>query len=145
MISRWLLAAGIGAFSVAGFIAGCRGETNSRPTGSAPYVTPNQSITSGPAVDNTGSNKRDDGSTMTPMDQGLGEEDIAMTRTIRAAVIADSSVSVNGQNVKIITKDRHVTLRGPVASAAERTTIVGIATAKAGVGMVNDHLDVVAR
>jgi len=47
------------------------------------------------------------------------------------------------KNVKIITVDGMVTLRGPVQSASERTTIAEMATTAAGTGHVHDQLEIV--
>ena len=97
------------------------------------------------SVDNAAKNKRDDGTTTTPLDQGLGEEDTAITQAVRKAVLAEKNMSVNAQNVKIITKDGAVTLRGPVATGAERATIADLAQKIAGVRMVYNQLEVVSQ
>ncbi len=107
---------------------------NSRPLGTDHPV----------AADNTGRNARDDGSTVTPVDQGNSETDIAITREIRQAVVANKGISVKGHNVKIITKDAVVTLRGPVESESERTTITGIAEKVPNVKTVINHLEIAA-
>jgi hyperosmotically inducible protein len=46
-----------------------------------------------------------------------------LTKTIRQALIADKSLSTYGHNVKIITMDGSVTLKGPVHSEAEKQNI----------------------
>ena len=74
------------------------------------------------AADNTKVNERDrDDRTLTAMDQGNGEHDVKITQQIRQSVMDDDSLSFNAKNVKIITVDGKVTLRGPVASSKERT------------------------
>src|SRR5687768_13853172 len=66
-------------------------------------------------ADNTDRNKRDrDNATLTPGDQGNTKEDIEVTRQIRRALMKDKSLSTTAKNIKIITKDGAVTLRGPV-------------------------------
>ena len=55
------------------------------------------------------------------MDQGGSEADTAITQQIRKAVVAQDNLSTDAKNVKIITRDGVVTLRGPVASAKEKT------------------------
>ena len=72
---------------------------------------------------NTGLNKRDrDLDTKTPIDQNENQTDVSTTADIRKRVVAREGLSINAQNVKIITADGKVTLRGPVASAEEKKT-----------------------
>src|SRR5262245_35301746 len=78
--------------------------------------------------DNTGRNERDQSSaTLTPEDQSSKPADVELTRRIREAVVADQSLSTNAHNIKIITLNGRVTLRGPVASDQERAKIVATA------------------
>ncbi len=53
----------------------------------------------------------------------------------------DADLSVNASNVKIITNDGVVTLRGPVSSAAEKASVVRIVGGIDGVKRVEDHLE----
>jgi osmotically-inducible protein OsmY len=96
-----------------------------------------------PKPDNTGVNRRDaDGElTSTPVDQGQSPKDIETTAAIRKRV-TDTEISVNGQNVKIITKDGKVILRGPVETEDEKQMIERIALEIAGEGKVENHLEV---
>lgn len=90
---------------------------------------------------NTGINVRDrDDSTKTPLDQHENEADIKITADIRSRVIA-ANVSVDAQNVKIITQDGKVTLRGPVHTALEKEKIELIATEVAGKDNVVSQLE----
>ena len=67
----------------------------------------NESATSEP--DNTAVNVRDrDTSTKTPIDQNENQADIDITAKIRKEVV-DTKMSVNAQNVKIITQNGKVT------------------------------------
>ena len=92
--------------------------------------------------DNTKINKRDtDSAALTPIDQGENESDLKVTQKIRQAVMADGSLSFTAKNVKIITVNGKVTLRGPVKTAAERTSIDGAARKVAGAGMVDNQLE----
>ena len=116
--------------------------TSSNGASYSPSTTPNPAVAADKPADNTGKNARDDGSTATPLDQGSSAGDIAITKGIRTAVMADKSLSVNAQNVKIITKDGVVTLRGPVANEAERTTIVNLAQKVEAVKVVHNQLEV---
>ena len=97
------------------------------------------------APDNTAVNERDaDGDTLTPFDQGQSAADVERTAEIRRQVLATEGMSVNARNVKVITNDGNVTLRGPVASADEKASIARIAVAVAGEGNVTDQLEVAA-
>ena len=99
--------------------------------------------TSKHAADNTGANKRDaGGANPTSMDQGNSKADLDITQAIRKAVVADDSLSTKAENVKIITLDGVVTLRGPVKSAAEKETIGRLAQAAAGVLRVDNQLEI---
>jgi hyperosmotically inducible protein len=93
--------------------------------------------------DNTVVNERDaEGTTKTPLDQSNEESDIDQVAEIRSKVLEIDDLSVIGRNVKIITEAGRVTLRGPVASEAERKAIVDVATGVAGAGNVDDQLEI---
>jgi len=93
--------------------------------------------------ENTRINLRDrDSDAVTPFDQGNSEADIQRTAQIRREVVALDTVSSTAKNVKIITKDGHVTLRGPVDSADEKKTIREIAARVATEEHVTDELEV---
>lgn len=95
------------------------------------------------APDNSGRNTRDsEGDTLTPGDQGDSEADVALTQKIRQKVVADDSLSMLAHNVKIITVDGVVTLRGPVESPKEKERIAAVAKEIAGAGKVKDNLEV---
>lgn len=94
-------------------------------------------------ADNTARNRRDkDGNTLTAGDQGNSAGDIAITANIRKAVLARDGLSVNAQNVKIITLDGRVTLRGPVNSEEEKTIIAEIAGGVVEASAVDNQLEV---
>jgi len=98
------------------------------------------------APDNTGRNVRDrDGDTLTPGDQSSDPADVELTRRIREAVVDDKSLSTTAHNIKIITVNGVVTLRGPVASAQEKTKIVDKAQKLAGAKQVENKLEVAAQ
>jgi len=82
--------------------------------------------------------------TLTPVDQGNSKADVSMTAQIRKDVVAAKSLSVNAQNVKIITNGGKVTLRGPVNTAEEKRLIGEIATRYAQPGNVDNQLEVKA-
>jgi hyperosmotically inducible protein len=96
-------------------------------------------------ADNTGRNERDQsGATRTPGDQSNSEPDMRITQTLRKNIVADKDLSTNAHNVKIITVDGTVTLRGPVASAEEKARIDREARAVAGVKKVDNQLEIAA-
>ncbi|WP_024297797.1 BON domain-containing protein [Methylomicrobium lacus] len=97
------------------------------------------------ALDNTGRNVRDKSdATLTPEDQMENESDITITATIRQAVVKDELLSVNAQNIKIITRNGVVTLRGPVKSEAESMKLQQIAKQTPGVVQVDNQLENIA-
>jgi len=98
-----------------------------------------------PAADNTERNRRDsDGSTVTPEDQSGRPEDRQLTQSIRQAIMKDSSLSMTAKNVKIITANGTVTLRGPVNSTEEMKKVNDLAKAAAGSTPVHNQLEVKA-
>lgn len=97
-------------------------------------------------ADNTKKNERDqDGSTKTPGDQAENKGDIEITANIRKAVVGDDVLSMSAKNVKIITAQGVVTLRGPVETAEEKTKIAQLAKDTAGVTRVDDQLEIAAK
>jgi osmotically-inducible protein OsmY len=92
-----------------------------------------QSTPAQPKPDNTAVNKRDrNPGEATADQQKINPADRALTATIRSAVTADKSLSTYAHNVKIISQDGTVTLKGPVRSNAEVKSIVSKAAASAG-------------
>src|SRR5487761_2230506 len=71
--------------------------------------------------DNTKVNK---GETTTADQQKGNLPDRQLTQAFRKAVIADKSLSTYAHNVKIISQNGSVTLKGPVRSEDEKKTIV---------------------
>ena len=97
------------------------------------------------ALENTEVNVRDkDNATLTPEDQKENESDIKITAAIRQAIIKNESLSVNAQNVKIITRNGVVTLRGPVESKKESKKLKKIAKHTPGVLKVDNQLEIKA-
>src|SRR2546422_6039779 len=95
------------------------------------------------APDNSGRNVRDrNDQTKTAGDQSENEADRTISQNIRQAVTADDSLSTNAKNVKIITNDGTVTLRGPVKSEKEKAEIEAKAKQVAGVKRVDNQLEV---
>jgi hyperosmotically inducible protein len=98
-----------------------------------------------PAADNTNKNQRDrSGETATSGDQSNSQEDVQITAAIRRAVVGDKSLSMTAKNVKIITANGTVTLRGPVNNDAEKTKIAELAQSAAGNAKIDNQLEVKA-
>ncbi len=95
------------------------------------------------APDNSEINKRDqDPSAVTPESQSSDRADIETTRRIRKELTDDDSLSTLAKNIKIITQQGKVTLRGPVNSPDEKAKIAKKAEQVAGAGKVDDELEV---
>lgn len=93
--------------------------------------------------DNTGRNSRDrDNQTKTSGDQSENEADRKITQDIRSALTSDDSLSTDAKNVKVITSDGTVTLRGPVKNDKEKTQIEAKAKQVTGVKRVDNQLEV---
>lgn len=96
--------------------------------------------------DNTKANKRDRGADAATADkQGNSKHDVDLTRQIRKQITADDSLSTYAKNVKVITKDGSVILRGPVRSVEEKGKIEQIAKQVAGAEHVTSDLEVAAK
>jgi len=94
--------------------------------------------------DNTKVNKRDRASAEPTADQQkMNSSDQKLTASIRKSIMADKSLSTYAHNIKIISQDGTVTLKGPVRSEEERKSIVSKATEVAGsAAKINDELSV---
>lgn len=95
-------------------------------------------------VDNTAVNARDrGGKTWTPQDQIKGSKaDLTLAKNIRHELVRDDSLSLYAKNIKVVTTDGYVILRGPVRNQEEREKIVALAKRYAGEDRVEDALDV---
>jgi hyperosmotically inducible periplasmic protein len=97
-------------------------------------------------ADNSGKNVRDrQDTTATSGDQSNAKSDVAITQAIRRAVMADKRLSTNAHNVKIITANGAVTLRGPVNNTEEKRNIGEKAKHAAGVKSVDNQLEIASQ
>jgi hyperosmotically inducible periplasmic protein len=93
--------------------------------------------------DNTAINERDRSSeTKTSGDQSNSSADLKTTQAIRQALMKDGELSTTAKNIKVITANGHVTLRGPVKTAQEKSKIDQLAKSAAGGAQVDNQLDV---
>ena len=79
---------------------------------------------------------------MTADQQSNTKSDVTITREIRRAVVKDHSLSILAQNVKIVSANGRVTLRGPVNTKEEKVAIASKAQAIAGASNVDNQLEV---
>jgi osmotically-inducible protein OsmY len=93
-----------------------------------------------PTPDNSANNKAH---SQTADQQSSATSDRMLTKKIRQELIADKSLSTYGHNVKIITQNGMVTLKGPVHSEEEKQTIASkAAEAAGGADKVNNQLSI---
>jgi len=90
--------------------------------------------------DNTKQNK--DQTNPTADQQKMNPADRAITQKIRKAIHEDTTLSTYAHNIKIITQDGKVTLRGPVRSEDEKSNIEAKAVVVAGQGNVTNQLEI---
>jgi osmotically-inducible protein OsmY len=92
-----------------------------------------QSPDSGVKPDNTKVNRQDrDANQPTADQQKNNTSDLDLTKNIRRSIVEDKSLSTDAHNVKIISQNGTVTLKGPVKSEAEKSAIVSKAVSVAG-------------
>jgi hypothetical protein len=99
-----------------------------------------------PAVqpDNTQVNMRDrNAGEVTADQQGENDADREMTKQIRQSIMGDKSLSSYAHNIKVISQDGGVTLKGPVRSRHEKQTVIEKAIAIAGdAAKVTDQISI---
>ena len=104
---------------------------------------PNNPPSSEQDYDNTGKNIRDrDSMTKTPLDQSESEADRKITQKIRQAIMSDGSLSTDAKNIKIITVNGVVTLRGPVSNSQEKDAIARKVNDVHGIVKVDNQLEI---
>jgi hyperosmotically inducible periplasmic protein len=97
-----------------------------------------------PANDNTKTNRGDaNQGAVTADQQKMNAADRATTQNIRAALMKDKSLSTYAHNIKIITQNGKVTLKGPVRSEDEKADVEGKAATIAGADNVTSQITVV--
>ena len=93
--------------------------------------------------DNTAINERDrSGDAKTSGDQSNSSADLKITQAIRQALMKEPSLSTTAKNIKVITADGHVTVRGPVTTTQEKAKIDQLARSAAGGAQIDDQLEV---
>lgn len=105
-------------------------------------ATPYPSTTDQARPDNTKINQRDENSnTLTPLDQSNSKADLRISQEIRKSIM-HTHLSTGAKNIKIITRNGDVTLRGPVKNKSEIDKIQALAKSVSGVKTLHNQLDV---
>jgi hyperosmotically inducible periplasmic protein len=98
---------------------------------------------SGQQPDNTKTNQSDaNKDAATAQGQTNSVSDLATTKQIRATIMKDKGLSTYAHNVKIITQDGKVTLKGPVRSQEEQVSLEAKAMSIAGAANVTSELTI---
>ncbi|MFZ0296046.1 MAG: BON domain-containing protein [Candidatus Sulfotelmatobacter sp.] len=96
-----------------------------------------------PQADNTRMNQQDRNSNEATADQQKADRsDREITQQIRKSISSDKSLSTYGHNVKVITQNGMVTLKGPVRSEEEKKAVEAKAAEVAGADKVTNEIDV---
>jgi hyperosmotically inducible periplasmic protein len=96
-----------------------------------------------PAPDNSKVNTRDRKPAQVTADQQKNNKsDLETTKAIRKALMADKSLSTYAHNVKIVTRDGKVTLKGPVRSEDEKQIVEAKAADVAGASNITNQVSV---
>ena len=96
-----------------------------------------------PAADNTKINQRDRSASEPTADQQKeNRSDREITQQIRRSIVKDKSLSTYAHNIKIVTQNGQVTLKGPVQSEAEKQAIETKAAEVAGQDKVSSELNI---
>jgi hyperosmotically inducible protein len=90
-------------------------------------------------ADNTAQNKNQN---KTADNQPNAKSDRLTTANVRKAIIADKNLSMYAHNVKIITINGMVTLKGPVKSEDEKNQVATDAAGVVPAGSITNHLTV---
>jgi hyperosmotically inducible periplasmic protein len=96
--------------------------------------------------DNTKTNKRDRERRQPTADQqNQNRPDREITREIRRSITNDKGLSTYARNIKIITQDGNVTLRGPVRTEEEKRSVEAKANEVVGASHVKSEIEIAAK
>ena len=94
-------------------------------------------------ADNTKVNDRDRAKgSVTADQQKENAGDLDVTQKIRRSLVADKSLSTYAHNIKVITQDGQVTLKGPVRSENEKRVVETKAADIVGAARVTSEISV---
>jgi hyperosmotically inducible protein len=95
------------------------------------------------SADNTKTNQGDAGNgAVTADQQKMNPTDRNITKQIRSAIYKDKLLSMYAHNIKIISQDGKVTLKGPVRSEDEKANVEAKAAAVVGATNVTSQIEV---
>ena len=95
-----------------------------------------------PAQTAPDNSKQNQDQAKTADDQANTKSDRDTTAQIRKSIMADKDLSTYAHNVKVITKNGTVTLKGPVKSEDEKQKLISYASSVVSAGKVTDQLAV---
>jgi hyperosmotically inducible protein len=96
-----------------------------------------------PAPDNSKTNQGDASKgAVTAEQQKMNPADRNITKQIRSSIDKDKSLSTYAHNIKVITQDGKVTLKGPVRTEDEKAGIGAKAAAVVGAENVTNQIEV---
>ena len=111
--------------------------------GAQPIAQQSTDQSATPQADNTRMNRQDRGPNDVTADQQKADRsDREITQQIRKSITSDKSLSTYGHNVKVITQNGMVTLKGPVRSEEEKKAVEAKAAEVAGADKVTNEIDV---
>ena len=123
-----------GALSVSALAAGAQTQPQTQPQTPPPAQAP---------ADNTKVNQRDRAQGAVTADQQKENAgDRELTQKIRRALMNDKALSTYAHNVKVVSQDGQVTLKGPVRTEAEKKSVEAKATEVAGEGHVTSEISI---
>ena len=126
------------------FLSCIRGVLFALFLGNSPLLLVAQEQTQPPTKpDNTKVNKRDrskDAATADQQKENATDRDL--TKRIRRAIVEDKSLSTYAHNIKVVSQNGRVTLKGPVHSEDERKAIEAKAAEIAGADHVKNDISV---
>lgn len=118
-------------------------ERMTRVLAAAAVMLAGPALVSAQQPDNTKVNKQDRQEGAPTADKAKNNKtDREMMQKVRKAIMDDKSLSTYAHNVKVIGKNGKLTLKGPVRSEEEKSSIVAKATEIAGAGNVDDQITV---
>ena len=119
-----------GALSLSASAAGAQTQPQTQPPAQAP-------------ADNTKVNQRDRAQGAVTADQQKENAgDRELTQKIRRALMNDKTLSSYAHNVKVVSQDGQVTLKGPVRTEVEKKSVEAKATEVAGEGHVTSEISI---
>ncbi len=136
-VANGLLALALAASAV--IPAHAQSQSGSATNRSSSDTSSQSAANQGTQPDNTKLNKSQQ---PTADQQNNAKADRDLTQKIRRAITSDKQMSTYARNVKVITQDGKVTLKGPVRSDQEKQAIEDKATEIAGQGNVTNDINV---